>query len=156
MGAKGDVGMSRLVIVPITLAEANAFIALHHRHNKPVVGHKFSIACAKAEEIVGVAIVGRPIARHVDDGWTLEVTRVCTDGTFNAPSMLYGACCRAAFALGYRRLITYTLQSESGASLRASGWKVIGRVAAKEWHRHSRPRVTRHTVEARFKWEQMA
>lgn len=87
--------MSLIEICPITLKEANAFVEQHHRHHNPVVGHKFSIGCTDGEKIVGVAIVGRPVSRHLDDGWTLEVTRLCTDGTRNACSMLYAAA-RAA------------------------------------------------------------
>jgi hypothetical protein len=115
-----------LTIVPISLADANRFVAKYHRHHQPVVGHKFSIAVSDGEKIVGVAIVGRPIARHSDDGWTLEVNRTCTDGTRNANSILYGAARRAAEALGYRLILTYTLPSESGSSLKAVGWQCIG------------------------------
>ncbi|KWZ53335.1 hypothetical protein WK57_30570 [Burkholderia ubonensis] len=130
-----------LKIVPISLDEANAFVAQHHRHHKPVVGHKFSIAAADTEAIHGIAIVGRPVARGNDDGWTLEVNRCCTDGTRNACSMLYGAAWRAAKALGYRRLITYTLPSEGGASMRAAGWKLIGERGGGNWNTPSRPRI---------------
>lgn len=114
-----------LEIVPMTLKEANAFVEQKHRHHGPVVGHKFSIGLSNGEEIVGVAIVGRPVARHLDDGWTLEVNRLCTDGSRNACSMLYAAAWRAARAMGYKRLVTYILDTENGASLRAAGWKCI-------------------------------
>lgn len=100
-----------LEICPVSLKEANAFVAENHRHHKPVTGHKFSIACADGEKIVGVAIVGRPVSRHLDDGWTLEVNRLCTDGTRNACSMLYAAAWRAARAMGYHKLITYILDT---------------------------------------------
>jgi hypothetical protein len=130
-----------LEIVPISLAEANTFVAGHHRHHKPVVGHKFSIAAAEAEIVRGVAIVGRPVARLLDDGWTLEVNRCCTDGARNACSMLYGAAWRAAKALGYRRLITYTLPEEGGASMRAAGWRLVGLRGGGNWNVSSRPRV---------------
>lgn len=93
-----------LEICPMTLKEANAYVEQYHRHHKPVVGHKFSIGCSDGEKIVGVAIVGRPVSRHLDDGWTLEVNRLCTDGTRNACSMLYAAAWRAAKAMGYKRL----------------------------------------------------
>jgi hypothetical protein len=109
-------------IVPITLRAANAFIAEHHRHNKPVRGWKFGVALEDDGRLVGVATAGRPVARHFDDGRTLEVNRTCTDGAPNANSMLYGAVWRAARAMGYRRAITYTQASETGASLRAAGW----------------------------------
>lgn len=147
--------MQRLVIVPTRLGEANEFVRRHHRHHPPVVGHKFSLALfdIQSETICGVAIVGRPIARGYDDGMTLEVTRVATDGTPNACSMLYGATRRATFALGYRRLITYTLQSEGGSSLRGSGWKVIGQVKGRSWSCVSRPRIDKHPLEGKFCWE---
>lgn len=103
-----------LEVVPITFKEANEFVRRYHRHHGPVQGYKFAIGLADTErnEIVGVVIVGRPVARYLDDGWTLEVTRLCTDGTRNACSKLYAAAWRAARALGYRRLITYTLPED--------------------------------------------
>lgn len=140
-------------VVPISLDEANAFVQEHHRHHKPVPGAKFCVAVAVGDNVVGVAIVGRPIARMLDDGWTLEVNRTCTDGTKNANSALYGACRRVAFGLGYRKLITYTLPSESGASLRAAGWKCLGEAGGGKWSRTSRPRVDTHPTQAKLKWE---
>lgn len=95
-----------LEIVPMTLREANAFVEQNHRHHGPVAGHKFSIGLSDGEQIVGVAIIGRPVSRHLDDGWTLEVNRLCTDGSRNACSMLYAAAWRAARAMGYKRLVT--------------------------------------------------
>jgi hypothetical protein len=130
-----------LHIVPISLEEANAFVEQHHRHHKPVVGHKFSIAAAEGEMVRGVAIVGRPVARRLDDGWTLEVNRCCTDGARNGCSMLYGAAWRAAKAMGYRRLITYTLPEEGGTSMRAAGWTLIGERGGGNWNTPSRPRI---------------
>lgn len=115
----------RLEIRPITLRAACAFIADHHRHNKPPRGHKFSVSVAKDGSLVGVATAGRPVARAFDNGLTLEVNRTCTDGTKNANSMLYGAIWRAAKAMGYRRLVTYTQADECGASLRAVGWRRV-------------------------------
>ncbi len=97
-----------LMLKPVTLAQANEFVAQHHRHHKPVVGHKFSIGCTLNGELVGVAIVGRPVSRYLDDGLTLEVNRLCTDGTKNACSMLYAAAWRAARAIGYRKIVTYS------------------------------------------------
>lgn len=132
----------RLHLVPMTLADANLFVEAWHRHNKPTPGHKFSIGVADDNDVLrGVAIVGRPVARNYDDGLTLEVNRSCTDGTRNANSMLYGAAWRAAKALGYQRLITYTQAEEGGASLRAAGWTVIAeREVRRGWDTPSRPR----------------
>ena len=129
-------GQPKLQIVPITLAEANAFVKRFHRHHKPDTGHKFSIGIGIASEgeLVGVVICGRPKNRHLDDGQTLEVTRSCTDGTPNANSALYGAAWRVTRELGYDRLITYTQEGESRASLRGAGWRVVAeRPARKSW-----------------------
>jgi hypothetical protein len=146
---------AKLAVVPVSFADACAFVAEWHRHHTPPVGHKFSLGVAAGEVLVGVAIVGRPVARHLDNGTTLEVTRSATDGTANANSMLYGAAWRAAKALGYRRLITYTQAGESGASLRAAGWTIIGERQPKPgWSRPSRPRKSRGTENVqRFLWE---
>lgn len=131
-----------LEICPMTFAEAATFVKVHHRHHPPPVGHKFSIGVADGNRICGVAMVGRPVSRHYDDGLTLEVNRTCTDGTFNANSMLYGAAWRAAKALGYRRLITYIRADEPGSSLKAAGWTVVAqRPPNKGWSVPSRPRV---------------
>ncbi|CAB4188263.1 hypothetical protein UFOVP1174_16 [uncultured Caudovirales phage] len=132
----------KLQITPINLEEANVFVAKYHRHHKPVPGAKFSIAVSDENNIIhGVGIVGRPISRMSDNGFTLEVNRCCTDGTKNACSMLYGASWRAAKALGYLRLITYTLPEEGGASLRASNWKCLGLKGGGNWNTKSRPRI---------------
>lgn len=116
-----------LEIRPITLRAANDYVAQHHRHNKPTSGHKWSIACYDGDRLCGVAICGQPVARKLDDGLTVEIRRVCTDGTRNACSILYGACARVARDMGYKRVITYTLQSEPGASLKASGFTNAGK-----------------------------
>lgn len=142
-----------LTLTPITLKEANHFVATHHRNHKPVVGHKYSIAVSKDGSICGVCIVGRPVARHLDDGWTLEVTRCCTDGTSNACSMLYGAAWRAAKAMGYKKLVTYTLPTEGGASLRASGYKCAGEAGGGNWNCASRPRVDTEHQQLKLRWE---
>ena len=135
-------GLVRLLIVPIHLKEANAFVKLYHRHHKPTVGHKFSVAVSDdSGKIRGVAIVGRPVARNLDNGWVLEVNRVCTDGTPNACSKLYQASWRIACEMGYRKLITYTLPAEGGASLRGAGWKLIGERGGGNWNVKSRPRI---------------
>lgn len=125
-------------IVPITLAAAKAFVSAHHRHNKAPIGHKFSIGIQLNNELMGVAMAGRPVARHLDDGRTIEVSRTCTLGQPNLNSMLYGAIWRAAKAMGYKRAITYTQQNESGISLLAAGW--IKKVELQErgsWADHS-------------------
>jgi hypothetical protein len=149
-----DEKQPRLTVVPVNLDEANAFVAQHHRHHRPTVGHKFSLAVADEEGTIrGVAIVGRPVARHLDNGWTLEVNRVATDGCSNACSALYGACRRATFALGYRKLITYILSEESGTSLSAAGWKCIGEAGGGSWNNKSRPRVDKHPLQMKIRWE---
>lgn len=139
--------------MPCELSEANEFVRQHHRHHRPVVGHRFSVAVAdQGGAVRGVAIVGNPRARMLDDEWTLEVYRVATDGFPNACSALYGACRRATFALGYRTLITYTLASESGTSLRAAGWRCIGEAGGGSWSCPSRPRVDKHPLQGKIKW----
>jgi hypothetical protein len=147
-------GAVKLTVVPIDLSEAKAFIAQHHRHHIPPVGHKFSVAVADESGTVrGVATIGRPVARRLDDGWTLEVNRVATDGCANACSMLYGAARRATFALGYRKLITYTLPEEGGASLRASNWRCIGVAGGGSWNCQARPRVDKAPMQQKLRWE---
>ena len=149
------VGDVKLMITPINLDEANAFVAAHHRHHKPVPGAKFCVAVSCGDQVRGVAIVGRPVSRILDDGWTLEVNRCCTDGTRNACSMLYSAAWRAAKAMGYTSLITYTLESEGGASLRGAGWRCVGKTktAGRGWSTPSRPRVDTHPLQQKIKWE---
>jgi hypothetical protein len=130
-----------VIIKPISLKFAQEFVLNLHRHNKPPVGHKFSVGLFSEDRCVGVAVAGRPIARALDDGLTLEVTRTCTDGTRNANSMLYGAIVRAAKALGYKKCITYTQQDESGASLRGAGWTMVDDLPPRKgWDTPSRPR----------------
>lgn len=145
-----------LRLVPVSFATACEFVALHHRHHKPPIGHAFSIGVADGDELCGVAMVGRPVARHYDDGLTLEVNRTCVADAHNANSMLYGAAARAAFALGYRRLITYTEKGESGASLKAAGWRVVAERAARRsgWDAPTRRRENpgRPNVK-RYLWE---
>ena len=142
-----------LDIVPVSLAEANEFVLEHHRHHKPVTGHKFSIGCTDGEKIVGVAIVGRPVARFLDDGWTLEITRLCTDGTRNACSMLYAAAWRAARAMGYKKIITYILESENGASVKAAGFKCVGEAGGLRWTGKRRPKVDLCPAQMKLRFE---
>ncbi len=142
--------------VPVTFAQACQFVAAWHRHHGPPVGHKFSIGVADEHDtLVGVAVVGRPVARHLDDGLTLEALRVATDGHKNACSLLYAAAWQAARALGYRRLVTYTQAGESGASLRAAGWRIVAaRPPAPGWSRPSRARADHGTDHiARLRWQ---
>ena len=143
----------KFTIERLELAEANAFVAQHHRHHRPVVGHVFSIGASLDDKIVGVAIVGRPVARRRDDGVTAEITRLCTDGTKNACSFLYGASSRAAFALGFKRIGTYILASEPGTSLTAAGWRLIGGTPGRSWSRPSRPRVDKHPLQGKLLFE---
>jgi hypothetical protein len=134
-----------LHLVPVRSRDAIAYVAAHHRHLAPPPGMLWAVGVADDNEVLrGVAVVGRPVARHLDTGQCAEVTRCATDGTEHAPSMLYGACWRAARALGYTRLITYTQAPEPGTSLKAAGWRVIAeRPAHAGWSRPSRPRTDR-------------
>jgi hypothetical protein len=142
--------------VPIDLEGANEFVARHHRHHGIVVGHKFSIAAAAGDEIVGVVIVGRPVSRHRDDGRTLEVTRLCTNGTKGACSFLYGHAARAAFALGYSRIGTYIRKDEPGTSLKAAGWRMLAETPGRSWSVPSRPRKDKTDLIPRLLFERAA
>lgn len=153
MVVAGVVAAMSLRIVPCTITEAREFVRQHHRHHTPPVSGLFAVAVADEEKVRGVAIVGRPVARMAQDGLTAEVTRVATDGAHNACSMLYGACWRAARALGWRRLITYTLAEEAGASLRGAGWRCVGEAGGGKWSRASRPRVDMHPTQMKIRWE---
>jgi hypothetical protein len=119
----------------------------------PTVGWKFGIAVNDGERVVGVVVIGRPVARNTDNGWTLEVTRCCTDGTKHAASMLYGAAWRAVKAMGYQRLVTFTLASEGGASLRGAGWKTLYTTQGGSWSRQDRKRVDKHPLGEKLLWE---
>jgi len=149
----GDNMVEKLEIVPITQKEANAYVAKYHRHHKPVVGSIFQVAISKGGEIVGVAIVGRPVSRHFDNGWTLEVNRCCTKGVENGCSKLYGACWRITRELGYKRLITYILNTEPGTSLNAAGWKCLGEAGGGTWNKEKRPRVDKHPLQRKLLFE---
>ena len=143
----------KLEIVPIKFKEACLFVQRHHRHHKPPVGHICSLAVARGVDIVGVAIVGRPVARNLDNGLTAEVTRLCTDGTKNACSMLYASAWRAVRALGYKKLVTYILDTEKGTSLTASGWKCLGECGGGKWSCKSRPRIDEHPEQKKLRFE---
>jgi hypothetical protein len=142
-----------LDLCPCTLREARAYVDQHHRHHIAPVGGLFAIGAMLSGQMVGVAIVGRPVARELGHDFIAEVTRLCTDGSRNACSLLYGACWRACRAMGYRKLITYTLASEAGDSLRGAGWRVVGEVRGRSWSCPSRPRVDKHPTQAKLRWE---
>ena len=148
-------GDTMLTLTPVTLATANAFVNAHHRHHKATAGHKFSIGCAKDGELVGVAIVGRPVSRYLDDGWTLEVNRLCTTGERNTCRILYAASARAAKAMGYRKIITYTLDSESGSSLRAAGWSGAGMAGGKCWTGSRKPASALYPAQMKLRYEKL-
>jgi hypothetical protein len=129
-----------LIIRPITLKAASDYIAQYHRHHKPPQGHKFSIACYDGDKLVGVACAGRPVCRNIDQNFTLEVTRLCSDGTKNVCSMCYGRIARIAKEMGYNACITYILEDEPGTSLKAAGWKFDGLTQGGTWDAAKRPR----------------
>lgn len=145
---------SSLRIVPLPLADANTLVAHWHRHHKPLVQAKFCLGvCASGGRLCGAAIVGRPVARLLDDGLTLEVNRLVTDGTPNACSALYGAAARAARAMGYVRIFTYTRVDEPGTSLRAAGWKLDNpAIRARSWDMPNRRRSDKTEIVQRKRW----
>ena len=151
--------ISTRTIIPLPLREANAFVKKHHRHHGIDRGAKFALGVANAETIVAVAIVGRPKARMLDDGFTAEVTRLCsidvsdTDHAAPSCSMLYAACWRACRAMGYRKLVTYVLETEAGTTLTAAGWKCLGEAGGGTWSRKERPRVDTHPTQGKIRWE---
>jgi hypothetical protein len=140
----------------MTLRESRAFVDRVHRHHRAPVGGLFAIGAEVEGAIVAVAIVGRPIARGLQDDFTAEVTRLASIGARNACSMLYAACWRACRAMGYRRLVSYTLETESGASLIAAGWRCVAQIPAKSWNTPSRARVDLYPLQGKFRWEKLA
>ena len=146
--------MSPMDIKPISLKKANEFVSNNHRHNKPVQGHKWSLGLYdELGNLIGVGITGRPIARLLDDGLTLEILRVCTNGERNANSMLYGRICKIARLMGYKKIITYTLTIESGVSLRAVGAKPEAEIKGGGWNRKNRPRKNQKiSFEKKIRW----
>jgi hypothetical protein len=142
-----------MIIVPITLKAANAFVVSYHRHHKPSVGHKFSIGLNDENNLIGVAIMGRPVARGSDNGFTIEVARLCTNGQKNACSMLYQAAARASKELGYKKIQTYILEIETGTSLKASGWKMEAITAGGQWkHTDGKERRTDQPTMPKQRW----
>ncbi len=146
----------RLVVVPVTLTDAHAFVDAHHRHHGAAQGGLFAVGAAVGDTVRAVAVIGRPVARMNDDGFTAEVTRLCSDGVRNGCSILYAAAWRAARALGYRRLITYILESEPGTSLVASGFKLVGSAGGGSWSRTGRPRVDKAPTQKKLLFERTA
>lgn len=148
--------MGHLKVVPLTLKQANECVAALHRHHKPVVGHRFSVGAELNSVLVGAAIVGRPVARKINQYRVAEVTRLVTDGTPNACSLLYSACARAAKAMGFEYIQTYILQSEPGTSLKASGWHLDGTTPGGDWNCDARKgRRTDQPQEPKLRWKRV-
>lgn len=148
-----------LMLWPLKRDEANAYVKEHHRHNAPVTGDLFRVGLRYGDEIVGVAMVGRPISKELQnrEPQTCELLRLCVrDGApRNAIRTLHGAVLRAAWALGYNRVITYTLASESGNTLRDAGYRTLGeKRKGRSWNTRSRPRIDGHKIADRLFWEQ--
>lgn len=146
----GGDGMS-LSATPITLAQAQAFVGKLHRHHKAPVGHRFSIGCQNAGELVGVVVVGRPVARKTDQYGIAEVTRLCTDGTKNACSFLYSLAARIAKEMGFASIQTFILPTESGVSLKAAGWTFDGTTHSGTWQTRTNRRTDQPT-EQKQRW----
>jgi len=142
-----------VMLCPISLRDAREFVRQIHRHHRAPQGGKFAIALSNGQKVIGVSIVGRPVARRLDDGWTAEVVRLATDGTKNACSMLYAASWRAARAMGYRKLVTYILSSEPGTSLTAAGWRCVGLCGGGTWDRKDRPRIDKAPLQVKIRFE---
>lgn len=137
----------------MTLRAARDYVSQHHRHHRAPQGGLFAVGAEVDGQLVGCAIVGKPVARMLNDGRTVEITRCCTDGTRNACSFLYRVCVRVATAMGYGRVLTYTLGDESGASLRGAGFKVTRQMKTEGWSRPSRPRTDEHPMQMKLRWE---
>jgi hypothetical protein len=142
-------------LIPVTLKQANDFVKAYHRHHGPVTGWKFGVGLEHEGQLAGVGIASRPVSRMTQkkEPQTIEITRVCTRGLRNAPSMLYGALSRASFALGYNRVISKILCTETGHSLKCAGWKCIGESAGGSWSRPSRKRIDKHPTGKKSNWE---
>lgn len=138
--------------IPLELKQANAFVSELHRHHPPIHRDKFRVGCEVDGKLVGVVQLARPVNRYLDNGETIEVVRLCTDGTPNVCSFLYGRAARIAREMGYKRIITYIMDSETGASLKASGWRFDGMTDAKAWNCPSRPRSTISPSCAKQRW----
>ena len=145
-----------MIVRPLTLKQANAFIKEFHRHHKKVTGHRFSLAAYDGDRVCGIAVVGRPVARALDQWRIAEVNRLATDGTKNACSILYAAAARAADAMGFDKIQTYTLPAEGGTSLRASGWTCEGEAGGGDWNAGGKAshknRRTDQPMEVKWRW----
>lgn len=137
----------------MTLRTARQYVNANHRHHRAPQGGLFAVGVEADGQLVGCAIVGKPVARMLNDGHTVEITRVCTDGTRNACSFLYRVCVRVANAMGYHKVLTYTLATESGASLRGAGFKQTAMTGGGSWSRPSRGRTDKHPTQEKFRWE---
>lgn len=140
-------------VVPMTLRAAREYVNTNHRHHRAPQGGLFAVGAMDGERLIGCAIVGKPVARMLNDGGTVEITRLCTDGTRNACSFLYRVCVRVANAMGYRRVLTYTLATEDGSSLRGAGFRLAGKTKGGSWSRPSRERADSHPVQEKLRWE---
>jgi len=152
----------KLHAFPISIKDANIVVSQWHRHARPVLSAKFSVGCVCDGELVGVAIAGRPVSRYLDDGLTIEVNRVCTlpEAPKGTCSFLYMACWRIWREMGGLKCITYTLQSESGASLRGAGWVIVAETKpSKGWARPSMNHLNRVDnpvyAQPKFRWERV-
>jgi len=148
------------ITVPLTLKEANEFVTTHHRHNKKCQGHRFSIGCIKDNDMVGVAICGRPLSRRLDSQLVLEVLRVCIKDPApkNACSYLYARAWKIWQSMGGNKILTYTLASESGASMRAVGWDKVSETKplsknAKGWETRDNRQTQPVNFQLKFRWE---
>lgn len=144
--------MSKINIIPLTFKQANSYVVQYHRHRGACAGCKFCLGLVHGDCLVGVAICGRPVSRHLDDGFTIEINRLCTDGTYNACSKLYSACVKVAKAMGYKKVITYTLISEPGASLKASNFLCMGEAGETHWT-GKRYKKDKGIEEKKIRWE---
>ena len=142
----------RLTATGIEFRTASAMVNMHHRHHASPVGHLFSGAVYDGDVMCGAVIAGRPESRHLDDGDTVELLRVVSDGTRNVCSKAYGWAVREARRRGYSRVITYTLPEEGGASLRAAGFVQDAVVAGGSWHRDTRMRKDNHPTGKKIRW----
>lgn len=141
-------------IVPLTLSEVNTFIEQNHRHHKRVQGHRFSLGLIDDSGLIGVCVVGRPVARNTDWKTVAEVTRLCTDGSKNACSKLYATSAAIARLMGFQAIQTFILETESGVSLKASGWSLVGESPGGQWkHTDGKPRRTDQPICRKLKYE---